>query len=375
MKENEVRILWEEFNDKYFTLFNCRNAVLTKNNKQPLENTTLLINNNIIEKPLENTILPINNNTEKPLKNTILSINDNTTEKSLENTILSINNNTIEKLLENTTPSINNNSIEKPLENKLLSIDNNTIETPLEDTILSTNNNTTQLNNKEIIEQSQLNTKPSHKKTTITQTIEKTFSQIINTRPLSNYQEISKKLSIQNSLTSHEMFVTNQSLWHEYHYSRDLSFKGYDNQSEIPLNKIITYLSTKKLKNMVILDLGCGRNLIKSHFEEQTNVNIIGYDHVSFNGSIQCDISTLPNEDASVDICIFSQSLMGSNWKSYLEEAIRVLKFNGEIIVSESVERYDIIKQFFMDKGLHLKIDNYVVGNRWFYLHVLNDSN
>ena len=44
-------------------------------------------------------------------------------------------------------------------------------------------------------------------------------------------------------------------------------------------------------------------------------------------------------------MCIFSQSLMGSNWKEYLQEAKRVLTYNGEMIISESSERYDKIKR------------------------------
>ena len=58
-------------------------------------------------------------------------------------------------------------------------------------------------------------------------------------------------------------------------------------------------------------------------------MNIIGYDYVSFNDSIQCDISDIPDEDESIKICIYSQSLMGHNWKEYIQEGIRVLEYNG----------------------------------------------
>ncbi len=42
---------------------------------------------------------------------------------------------------------------------------------------------------------------------------------------------------------------------------------------------------------------------------------IIGYDYISYNCSIKCDISNLPDEDESTKICIYSQSLIGFNWK------------------------------------------------------------
>ena len=242
----------------------------------------------------------------------------------------------------------------------------------------------TQPNNLQPIElpinNSQIFKKPTKKKTTITL---QSFTEINETNEineirhhqrLSNYQEISKKLTIQNSNTSYTMFQQNPTLWNDYHNARDFSFQGYDNQHEIPINKIITYIAKKILKKLTILDLGCGRNLIQEYFKNYPNLNIIGYDHISFNGSIQCDISKLPNDNETVDICIFSQSLMGSNWQSYLEEAMRVLRHNGEIIISESIERYETIKKYVNDKGLVIKFDDYIENNRWFYLHILNDT-
>ncbi len=55
---------------------------------------------------------------------------------------------------------------------------------------------------------------------------------------------------------------------------------------------------------------------------------------MSYNGAIKCDISNLPDEDESIKICIYSQSLMGFNWKEYLNEGNRVLEYNGEMIIS-----------------------------------------
>ena len=37
---------------------------------------------------------------------------------------------------------------------------------------------------------------------------------------------------------------------------------------------------------------------------------------------------------------------MGSNWKEYLTEGKRVLRYNGEMIISESVERFNIVKEY-----------------------------
>jgi hypothetical protein len=189
---------------------------------------------------------------------------------------------------------------------------------------------------------------------------------------ISEYQEIGRKMSLQNSANTNKMFQDNNKLWHLYHDYRDYSFEGYDNQDEIPVNRIISYLESKLKYKLDILDLGCGRNQITEHFKINSKFSITGYDHISYNESIECDVSNLPNEDYSVDMCIFSQSLMGSNWKDYLQEAKRVLKYNGEMIISESVDRYDVIKEYIEELGLYIKNDEYDETKRWFYIHTLN---
>ena len=94
-------------------------------------------------------------------------------------------------------------------------------------------------------------TKPSQKSTTIKpkeEILSQSSSSSTNTRKLSSYQELTKKMSTQNSSITKKMFESEPNLWNKYHDSRDHSFKGYDNQDEIPVNKIIKYLETKSSK-------------------------------------------------------------------------------------------------------------------------------
>jgi superfamily II DNA or RNA helicase len=190
-------------------------------------------------------------------------------------------------------------------------------------------------------------------------------------RQQSEYQELTKKMATQKSETTNQMFKTTPELWHKYHDSRDFSFKGYDKQDEIPLNKIIKYLETKKSHKLNILDLGCGRNLIQEHFKDNKKFTVTGYDYVSYNGSKVADISSLPEEDESVKVCVYSQALMGSNWKEYLVEGYRVLEYNGEMIISESVERYEVVKEQLEAIGMHVIREEYAETNRWFYIYVI----
>jgi superfamily II DNA or RNA helicase len=190
-------------------------------------------------------------------------------------------------------------------------------------------------------------------------------------RKISEYQELTKKMSIQKSDNTNKMFKDKPELWEQYHEARDFSFQGYE-QDEIPVNKIISYLETKKNHRLKILDLGCGRNLIKEHFKDNKKFTITGYDHISYNGSKVSDISNLEDEEEdTIDICVYSQSLMGSNWKEYLDEGKYILRYNGEMIISESSERYEIIKKYLIEIGMKIIKEDYNETKRWFYINVI----
>ena len=189
-------------------------------------------------------------------------------------------------------------------------------------------------------------------------------------RTISEYQELTKKMSIQKSDNTNKMFKDKPELWEQYHTARDFSFLGYE-QTEVPVNKIISYLETKKNHRLKILDLGCGRNLINIHFKDNKKFTITGYDHISCNGSKVSDISNLEDEDETIDICVYSQSLMGSNWSEYLDEGKRVLRYNGEMILSDSVDRYEIIKNYLIEIDMKIIKEDYCETKRWFYINVI----
>ena len=58
-------------------------------------------------------------------------------------------------------------------------------------------------------------------------------------------------------------------------------------------------------------------------------------DHV-----IQTDIAAVPLKSGSVDIVVFSLSLMGTNFPDFLHEANRVLKLNGLVFIAERLRRW-----------------------------------
>lgn len=62
---------------------------------------------------------------------------------------------------------------------------------------------------------------------------------------------------------------------------------------------------------------------------------------------------------------------MGSNWKDYLNEGKRVLEYNGDIIISEAIDRYDKIKEYLEELEMKIIKDEYNETNRWFLIHAI----
>jgi superfamily II DNA or RNA helicase len=168
----------------------------------------------------------------------------------------------------------------------------------------------------------------------------------------SPYKLTGRAWATQKSTTTHEKLQSNPAEWHAYHAARDISFQGYTDQSQIPRNRIIAHLANKrKDKKFRILDLGCGRNNIAQHFmhiEKDHKFTVQGYDHVIEEGST-ARVGNIANlvaqeEDESVDICIYSQSLMGTDWCDYLTEGYRMLRCGGEFIISEHIKMLDNVR-------------------------------
>ena len=189
-------------------------------------------------------------------------------------------------------------------------------------------------------------------------------------RKNSEYQEISRKWSSQKSTTTEKYLAEHPEEWIAYHDARDVSFEGYI-QSELPRNRIIANLEKKSKHKLRILDLGCGRNYIAKHFTNHTKIKVIGYDHAIEEGS-EARLGNIVNLqdkecDEGADICIYSQSLMGTDKLEYLNEGYRLLRYNGEMIISESVEMLDEIKSKLLEIGMKIE-EIETSDSRWFLL-------
>jgi ubiquinone/menaquinone biosynthesis C-methylase UbiE len=128
--------------------------------------------------------------------------------------------------------------------------------------------------------------------------------------------------------------------FHEYHRVRDENMSTFEPEN-IPCNRIIKELDKIKKGRKHVVDMGCGTAKIAEYFKDDIRFQITSYDHVAINDTVQvCDISQMPLEAKTVDICIMSLALWGSNRNEYIREALRVLDENGILYVIDSTKRW-----------------------------------
>jgi superfamily II DNA or RNA helicase len=136
-------------------------------------------------------------------------------------------------------------------------------------------------------------------------------------------------------------FRSNRDDFIEYHRIRDENLESFE-QNDRPHERIIAELNKIKTKRQkLIVDMGCGLAKIAEYFKNDRRFQFINYDHVSTKENIiECDIKNMPLEDDSVEICIMSMALWGSNCEEYVTEAHRVLESGGKLYIIDSTKRW-----------------------------------
>lgn len=97
-----------------------------------------------------------------------------------------------------------------------------------------------------------------------------------------------------------------------------------------------------------IADLGCGTASLSYRLQphiKQLNLTMHSFDLSKPSGPsgplvTVADISSLPLPDNSVDVAIFCLALMGTNWLDFIDEAYRILRWRGELWISEIKSRF-----------------------------------
>ncbi len=134
------------------------------------------------------------------------------------------------------------------------------------------------------------------------------------------------------SSTTNERLKESPEEWYLYH---TLYREARKTWSEIPYEKIAK--SLKKRPDWIVGDFGCG----EAKLAETISNKVYSFDHVAINSKVvACDMKRTTLDDSTLDVAVFSLSLMGLNYPDYLKEAYRTLKFGGLLKIAEPSSRW-----------------------------------
>lgn len=124
-----------------------------------------------------------------------------------------------------------------------------------------------------------------------------------------DFSRLNNKINSETSETTNKRLSKNPEEWREYHRQYREARKTWN---IIPYEEIINRI--KQLSpRLQIGDFGCGEAKIMETFG---NNRVFSFDHVAINDSvIACNIKQVPIPDDSIDIAVFSLSLMSKNGK------------------------------------------------------------
>jgi ubiquinone/menaquinone biosynthesis C-methylase UbiE len=157
-------------------------------------------------------------------------------------------------------------------------------------------------------------------------------------RSLSDFSEMNKEFNTSNSDTIHEKIQKDPQYLVRYHEKLDETRKLWTiDPVKVIANKINNLpIPDRIIAKMVIGDFGCGR----AKLAELLNNKMYNFDHHNIFGQnvIACDMKRTPLEKESLDVAVFSLSLMGQNWTDYIAESKRCLRKRGMLMIAETTK-------------------------------------
>jgi ribosomal RNA-processing protein 8 len=103
----------------------------------------------------------------------------------------------------------------------------------------------------------------------------------------------------------------------------------------VPFQVLADWL--KRRPDWVVGDFGCG----EAEIARLVPNKVYSFDHVAVNPSvIVCDMAATGLKGQLLDVAVFSLSLMGLNYRDYLREAHRLVRYGGWLKIAEPAVRW-----------------------------------
>jgi hypothetical protein len=147
---------------------------------------------------------------------------------------------------------------------------------------------------------------------------------------ISDFSKLNQQYNTENSENTYRRLQQNPDEWVEYH---KLYREARKEWKVVPYEEMIERIIeiSPRLK---VGDFGCGEAKIMEALGEN---RVFSCDHVAINDKVKsCDMKSVPLPNGSLDVVVFSLSLMGKNWVDYIVEANRCLWAGGHLLIAET---------------------------------------
>ncbi|XP_062423565.1 ribosomal RNA-processing protein 8 [Rhea pennata] len=153
------------------------------------------------------------------------------------------------------------------------------------------------------------------------------------------FRYINQQLYTSSSQEAAQLFQNDPEAFQIYH-------RGFAQQvgrwPENPVHRIVHYLRQRPV-SLIVADFGCGDCKIANSIRNKVH----SFDLVALSPLVTvCDMAKVPLAAESVDIAVFCLALMGTNLQEILEEANRVLKQGGTLMMAEVASRFEDLRAF-----------------------------
>jgi superfamily II DNA or RNA helicase len=165
------------------------------------------------------------------------------------------------------------------------------------------------------------------------------------------------------SEATHKRLGENPEEWAQYH---TLYREARKDWAVVPYEEMVRWC--QKRSGYVIGDFGCGEAKLAEALSDRHTLH--SFDHVAINDNVvACDMAHVPLDDETLDMAVFSLSLMGANFADYLREAWRTLKLDGDLHVIEATSRFTN-RDGFVEGLRKLGFAVVSVEDKWKFTHI-----
>jgi hypothetical protein len=182
-------------------------------------------------------------------------------------------------------------------------------------------------------------------------------------RRYGDFSTMNRTWNHSRSEATHARLQANPEEWAQYH---TLYREARRDWAVVPYEEMIRWCQQRS--GYVIGDFGCGEAKLAEAVSDGHTVH--SFDHVAVNDDVvACDMAHVPLDDETLDVAIFSLSLMGANFADYLREGHRALKLDGQLHVLEATERF-ADRNAFVKALEELGFAIVSVEDKWKFTHI-----